>query len=95
MSICFVKGCDISTCGDWGACSAVGCNAQGTETRVCTDPLCGPAEEQRTCTGSCMHFLFYLRKLVEIKLENIDTVLSFNCFPLSYHYGGSSIPYSA
>ena len=55
VSICFVKGCDISTCGAWGACSA-GCNTQGTETRVCTDPLCGPAEEQRTCTGPCMYF---------------------------------------
>ena len=26
--------------------------------RVCTDPVCGVAEEQRPCTGPCMHFLF-------------------------------------
>ena len=79
MSICFVKGCDLSTCGAWGACSA-GCNAQGTQTRDCTDPLCGPAEEQRTCTGPCMYFLIVLRKQVKI-----DTLESFNCFPLTYH----------
>ena len=52
VSVCFVKGCDTTTCEDWGACNAA-CNAQGTQTRDCTDPRCGPAEEQRTCTGPC------------------------------------------
>ena len=74
VSICFIKGCDVSTCGAWGACSATICNAQGTETRDCPDPLCGPAEEQRTCTGPCMYFLTILRKLVTINLVKIDTL---------------------
>ena len=73
VRICFVKGCDISTCGAWGSCSA-GCNAQGTETRDCTDPLCGPAEEQRTCTGTCMYFLSFSEKSVTINLVKIDTL---------------------
>ena len=57
--ICFVKGCDITTCQDWGACNAA-CNVQGTQIRDCTDPRCGPAEEQRTCTGPCEYFYSFL-----------------------------------
>ena len=78
VSICFVKGCDTSTCGAWGACSA-GCNAQGIETRVCSDPLCGPAEEQRPCTGPCMYFLTIPGKSVVINLVKTATLVPFTC----------------
>ena len=57
----FVKGCNEATCGPWGACPAP-CNTAGTQTRDCTDPLCGPAEEQRPCTGPCK-FLILSQKI--------------------------------
>ena len=55
----FVKGCNEATCGPWAACPAA-CNAAGTQTRDCTDPVCGPAEEQRPCTGPCKYSKYFL-----------------------------------
>ena len=58
MSLYFVKGCNESTCGEWGECDA-SCGVLGTQTRDCTDNVCGTDEEQRTCTGPCMYFLSF------------------------------------
>ena len=65
----FVKGCNEATCGPWGACPAA-CNTAGTQTRDCTDPLCGLAEEQRACTGPCKYIFpsFYYSCSCQLQL---------------------------
>ena len=67
----FVKGCNEASCGPWTACPAA-CNTAGTQTRDCTDPVCGVEEEQRPCTGPCKYskyflvrcFLFFLIRMI-------------------------------
>ena len=64
----FVKGCNEASCGPWTACPAA-CNTAGTQTRDCTDPVCGVEEEQRPCTGPCKHSCFFRKSVMIILLQ--------------------------